>query len=303
MKRILVPTDFSPHANAALAHAMTFAESYGSEIHILNIQVPYGPIEPLAKEYPGEAAARKKLDELDTGTAKVVRALRRGFAAGPTILDYAAENGIDLIVMGSHGYRGIPRLLLGSVAEEVLRGSVCPVLVIREATLGGPRYERLLVPVDFSTETDRQLEVVVDLAERFDARIDLIHVLDPPTMPELYVPLGPIAMDMKTIATEAAAALEELAEPLRARYEVSTEILVGRAGKTIAAKAEGADLIVMPTHGHSGIDRVLLGSVTEGVLRRADCAVLALKPGLATAEVGTAVEEVAMPPIPDPALP
>ena len=300
MKRILVPTDFSPHANAALAHAAALAESYDAEIHLLNIQVPYGPITPLAEEYPGEAEARRKLAELKVGSAPTVRELRRGFAAGPTILAYAVEHDVDLVVMGSHGYRGIPRLLLGSVAEEVLRGSACPVLVIREAALREPTYERLLVPVDFSTETDAQLDVAIDIAERFGSRLELVHVIDPPTVPELYVPVGPIAMDMKTIATQAAEALDELAEPLRGRYEVSTEVLVGRAGKTIAARADTSDLIVMPTHGHSGMDRVLLGSVTEGVLRRADCAVLALKPELARVEAEAAVEE--MPPVPDPAL-
>ena len=125
-------------------------------------------------------------------------------------------------------------------------------------------------------------------------------MIDPPTVPELYVPVGPMAIDMKTISTQAADALDELAEPLRARYDVSTKVLVGRAGKTIAARAETSDLIVMPTHGHSGMDRVLLGSVTEGVLRRAACAVLALKPELARVEVEAEVE--AMPPVPDPAL-
>jgi nucleotide-binding universal stress UspA family protein len=297
MKRILIPTDFSPHAYAALSHAVLFAESFGAEVHLLNIQVPYGPTSPLVEEYPGEAEAKRVLDSLNTGSAPAVRAIRRGFAAGPVILDYASSHDIDLIVMGSHGYRGVPRLLLGSVAEEVLRASTCPVLVIREAEMSSPSYDHILVPVDFSTETDAQLEVATDLANRFGGSLDIIHVLDPPTVPELYVPVGPIATDMKTIAHTAYESLEEIAEPLRVRHEVTTEVLVGRAGKMIAKRARRADIIVMPTHGHSGVDRVLLGSVTEGVLRRVDCAVLALKRVVAPAEV-----ETDSPPIPDPAI-
>jgi nucleotide-binding universal stress UspA family protein len=122
------------------------------------------------------------------------------------------------------------------------------------------------------------MQVAVDLAERFGASLDIVHVIDPPTVPELYVPVGPIATDMKTIAANAAMELEAVAGPLREPFDVTTEVLVGRAGKTIARRARDADLVVMPTHGHSGFERVLIGSVTEGVLRRVDGAVLALKP-------------------------
>jgi len=278
MERILVPTDFSLHANAALAHAILFAEAFKAEAHLLNVQVPYGPTSPLVDEFPGEAEARETLDSLTVGSRPVVRAMRRGFAAGPAILEYAGDEQIDLIVMGSHGYRGIPRLLLGSVAEDVVRGSACPVLVVHETRLEAPAYDKLLVPVDFSGETEAQMQVAVDLAERFGAALDIVHVIDPPTVPELYVPVGPIATDMKTIAVNAAMELESVAGPLRDSFEVTTEVLVGRAGKTIAKRARDADLVVMPTHGHSGFERILIGSVTEGVLRRVKGAVLALKP-------------------------
>ena len=121
MKRILLATDFSPYAQAGLAHAVRFAEALDAELHLLNIQVPYGPTSPLLEEFPGDADARKELQDIEGGTARVIRVVARGIAAAPAILEYAEEHDIDMIVMGSHGRRGVRRLLLGSVTEEVAR--------------------------------------------------------------------------------------------------------------------------------------------------------------------------------------
>lgn len=281
MQRILVPTDFSRHADAALSHAVRFAHAFDGEVHLLTVQVPFGPTSPLIDEFPDETEARNELMRLPTGDVPDVRMVRRGITVGPTVIDYAEENEIDLIVMGSHGRRGVPRLLLGSVAEEVLRASPCPVLIVHAEAAGAPEaltYERILVPVDFSPMTGRQIEVATILARRFSARLELVHSIDPPTMPDFYMPAGTLVLDMKNVTATVHERLDALAEPLRGDIDVSTHILVGRAVREISRRARHADLLVMPTHGHSGLDRALLGSVAEGVLRRTDCPVYAFRP-------------------------
>lgn len=281
MKRILLATDFSAHARAALAHAVRFAEAHDAELHMLNVIVPYGPSSPLVEEFPGEDEARGALEGIDVGAARVVRAVARGIAAAPTIMDYADEHDIDLIVMGSHGRRGVRRLLLGSVTEEVLRAGKWPVLTVhREDATDHPEYHKILVPVDFSNRTAAQLEVAADLARRFDASLELVHVVDPPIVPELYMPIAPLVVDVKQATDEAITRIEELAAPLRETVEVRGEVLVGSSVHEIMGWAkQGIDLIVMPTHGYSGLDRMLMGSVAEGILRRSECPVLVLKMG------------------------
>ena len=183
--------------------------------------------------------------------------------------------------MGSHGRRGVRRILVGSVTEEVVREGSAPVLTVhRESEAPGAGYARILVPVDFSARTEAQLRLAAELAGRFDSCLDIVHVIDPPTMPDLYVPFEHMVVDIAGTTTKALEELSGLTAELSRDFEVSTEVLVGRAAPEIAEHAEssGADLIVIPTHGHSGLDRVLLGSVAEGVLRRAECPVLVLKP-------------------------
>ena len=212
--------------------------------------------------------------------SSVVRSVVRGIAAAPTILEYADEHDVDLIVMGSHGRRGVRRLLLGSVTEEVLRAGRWPVLTVhREDAERVQAYEEILVPVDFSSRTPPQLEMAADLARRFGAALDVVHVVDPPVVPELYMPIAPLVVDVKRATDDALARIEELVAPLREELDVRSEVLVGGSVHEIMDRADrGTDLIVLPTHGYSGLDRVLMGSVAEGILRRAKCPVLVLKP-------------------------
>ena len=287
MNRILIATDFSPHAEAALAHAIEFAQAFDAELHVLNVQVPYGPTSPLIDQFPHEEEARQSLHGIELSGVRVVRALDRGIAAAPTILTYADDHDIDLVVMGSHGRRGFRRVLLGSVTEEVLRAGRWPVLTVHHEKHdegGEPRYGKILVPVDFSSRTPGQLEVAADLAKRFGSELEIIHVVDPPVVPELYMPIGPLAVDMKQTMGKALERIEELAQSLPDDVEVKTDVLVGRSAHEIRDRAKGADLLVMPTHGYTGFDRMMLGSVTEGVLRRASCPVLVLKPAIDAAD-------------------
>jgi nucleotide-binding universal stress UspA family protein len=284
IRRILFPTDFSECAQAALPQAIRLAELHDADLVLLHVLVLHmSTAMDVVEPFPGEEEARKALEETarQPGGTRVLHQVVRAVAAAPAILDCADEEEIDLIVIGSHGRRGLRRLLLGSVAEEVLREAACPVLIVREEAKGGAEaeVERILVPIDFSRQTPMAVDYAQALATSFGASLDFLHVVEVPTYPDFYVPFS-ASLETGAVRRDAHARLEALAEPLRSAHEVRTEVKVGRTSIELTEFAEqsGSDLIVLPSHGYSGLERVLLGSVAEGVLRRAPCPVLTVKP-------------------------
>ncbi|MDH3733748.1 MAG: universal stress protein [Gemmatimonadota bacterium] len=281
MKRILFPTDLSEHADIALPHAINLAALEGGELHLLHVMTLHGPTSELMDELTGEDKAREALDGLQTGESRVIRAVTRAVSPAPAILDYADVNDVDAIVMGCHGRRGFRRLMLGSVAEEVIRAGRWPVLTVRkspDALQATSNYSRILAPVDFSTHTAKGVVAAADLARRFGARLDLLHVIDIPVLPEFYGPVMAPSLNLKQATDRASEKMKDLAESLGTDIDIHTDIRTGGAVAQILEAAEGtADLIVIPTHGYTGWDRMLMGSVAEGILRRAECPVFALR--------------------------
>jgi len=281
MKRILFPTDLSEHAGAALPHAINLAALEGGELHVLHVMTLHGPTGALMDELTGEDHAREALDTMQTGESRVIRSVVRAISPSPAILDYADMNDVDAIVMGCHGRRGFRRFMLGSVTEEVIRAGRWPVLTVRQgptALTATSNYGRILAPVDFSVNTAPGVSIAADLARRFSVRLDLVHVIDIPVLPEFYGPVMAPTLNLEEATNRAQERLADLAESLP-DVDVHTDIRIGGASTQILDAAEdGVDLIVLPTHGYSGWDRLLMGSVAEGVLRRADCPVLTVKP-------------------------
>ena len=147
LDRILVPTDFSETAQHALDYARDLAQTFGAEVHLLHV-VP----DPVAKGWAGEATGMVIPDLLRTWEADSAQRLQDIAIEGVTIervtavghdfveiLKYASGNGIDLIVMGTHGRGAVKHMLLGSVAEKVVRKAPCPVLTVRH-----PGYEFIM---------------------------------------------------------------------------------------------------------------------------------------------------------------
>jgi nucleotide-binding universal stress UspA family protein len=144
-KRILVPTDFSPPSDAALEYARSVAGRYGASLHLLHVaEDPYRAfysaevfvpeIEGLRDEILTDTTRRLK-ERLRPSDVTELRATSESIIGTPagSIVEYAAGHDIDLIVMGTHGRGGMAHLLMGSVAERVVRTAPCPVLTVREA--------------------------------------------------------------------------------------------------------------------------------------------------------------------------
>ena len=144
--RILVPTDFSPSSDAALEYAKVLAAQFGASLHVLHVVDARFAAGPVASEaYIAESAdagtrvfedARVRLSHRLTANDRIRYRAATEIVTGAgaqAIIDYATERGMDLIVMGTHGRSGLAHLLVGSVAEEVVRHAPCPVLTVRHS--------------------------------------------------------------------------------------------------------------------------------------------------------------------------
>ena len=140
LKKILVPGDLSQCSGQALAHALVLARHVNAEVHVLFAEVPYGDLyresvdrdtDHLFQAFLKQAGAKQGYAALDPERFRIEHVVVRHVFVAPAILDYAADHDIDLIVMGTHGRRGVGHLLLGSIAEDVVRLAPCPVLTLR----------------------------------------------------------------------------------------------------------------------------------------------------------------------------
>lgn len=197
--------------------------------------------------------------------------------AAQTIVDLSDE--FDMIVMASHGRSGLGRWLLGSVALKVVRGAHCPVLVVAGAALKSkqqPKLGRILIPLDGSNLSHEALSVGLRLAREHGAEVWLYRALA----------LDHLRSDRPELISAIMNHERELIEEYLKGWQedcggVGSRILTGEgspvSGIVDAVAAHNIDLVVMSSHGRSGAERWLLGSVTEGVLQRAGCPVLVVR--------------------------
>jgi len=281
-QRILVPTDFSSSANGALSLAVRLARRIGAELHVLHVRVlleaPYlaseqqRQIEKLLASCDERAHAQLHRDgDEDTQKTSVLTHVVRGVSAPEAIVETCSELGCSLIVMGTHGRRGLKHLLLGSVAEAVVRTSSVAVLTVHPRPQPRPtEIDQILVPHDFSDHSRAAVDVAADWSRALDARVTLLHVIEPVVYPEFYaVDLMPDET-MLRLRDRSRAALEQIALEAFGGHVDDCLVASGSAGETIVRIAEerGAALVVMGSRGLTGLEHLLLGSVAEAVLRR-----------------------------------
>lgn len=307
ISKILVPTDFSNCARAAFTQGLALARQHRAELHLLHVMMshdedPYSLVYQVSdqstilqqQEELCRSTMEVLIDKHDTEGLEVHRHLRRAFAAAPAILDFVAEQGVDLLVIGGHGRRGLRRFLLGSVAEEVVRLAPCPVLTVREASqpLDFSSLGRIVVPVDFSAHSRLAFELARDLATA-GSRLELVHVVELPVYPHYYDILHDQSQEFAfpQIAVKVEEALARfVAEAGGPEVECRAKVLEGPPAASLAeyVSSSGADLLVIATHGLTGLRHLLLGSVTEKLVRSVTCPVLTLKGTGPSAVGGTA---------------
>jgi len=291
---ILFPTDFSDVAEGAFAHAAHLALQYQATIHVFNVVSPeagegtnpmdFLPVEPAGGTDIDDTAVQYVEVQTATqerGTVPVLYTQTDSPSPSEAIIDYSKDQNVDLVVMGTHGRQGMDRLLNGSVSEEVVRGAPCPVFTVlaSDAEDHVPTISRVLAPVDLSDQSEMVLDHAAALADAYAAPLDLLHIVEEAVYPSAYG-LDPLTPDLPNVQERAREALETLAGELDLRTDpVNVHVLAGNAARDIVefAAEQEADLIVMATHGRTGMERFLIGSVAEKVVRRAPCPVFTLK--------------------------
>jgi nucleotide-binding universal stress UspA family protein len=301
-KNILISVDDSSCSEQAGTYGLELAKRFGARVLVTHI------VAELPKLYSDTNWAKEMLEqgkqllatwkqkaEAENFLLETSVVASQDIALG--IVSAAQENACDLIVMGTHGRKGLAHAFLGSVAERVTRLTTLPVLLVRETKVGQtkvgqtkvgqtkvpeakpaitPSFERILVAVDGSDASRKALRYADDLAQAAQAELHLLHVI-----PDLPAPLiDPIGLGGAAATLNYKGTLKHLEQEARiimevSRAEVDTQTTVFHTARaqregiaeviTSYAKAQGCSFIVMGTHGRSGFDRLLLGSVAEGV--------------------------------------
>jgi nucleotide-binding universal stress UspA family protein len=290
--RILCPLDFSEFSRHAAHHALAVANWYGSSVAFLHVAANLPTMDvpgvPLADGDRDRLTAEMRYFVGQTPPdVPVTFFVRDGSDVRAQILTEAKALMSDLIVIGSHGRSGFERLLLGSVAEKVVRKSPCPVMVVppRAQDAAGPGLlhggkPRILCAVDFSDASLGALEYAVSLAEEADADLTLLHSIEVPPELREHIPVpADFDVDRYHAAAEAACLerLRALVPPsVQAYCHVETVVQEGAAYRQILrlSAERSTDLIIMGVHGRGAVDVLVFGSNTARVIRAAPCPVL-----------------------------
>lgn len=288
ISKIICATDLSESADEAMRQAAHLATLYQASLvvfHAVPEPVASAPLFPhlgLVERSGFVALERRVLEALHRRVNEVlpstpVELLLSTGDAHAAILEHTERVGADLIVVGGEGAKGGARVLLGAVAERVVRHAHVPVWVSRKTIQTGP----VLIGTDFSEPASRAVEMGADYAQRVKTSVKLVHAL---SISRLRPTQGPSLDDaaFPTWSTQEVQALRDAAQErvnaaLKTTAVDGTVAVVdespGRALPNLAA-AEGCRMICVGTAGHTGLTRVLLGSVAEEIVRKANCPVL-----------------------------
>lgn len=294
-KRILVPLDGSDLSQQSLPYAQYIAEKAGASLDIIQVievstarlprTVDAGPHgqHSISDEHLGQS-----LETIAAGLRESIVSVRTLIIEGlpaEAILNEAARVEGTLIVMTTHGRSGLSRLWLGSVADKVVRQAVSPVLVVTPTDHGQPRDAfqfpgSIVLTLDGSELAEKAMPHAVGLSTTLMLGLTLLRVVDPlGTSSDASTHAAHVAQ----LQREAKAYLQQIAARLMKEGVSSVSHVVATGYPALAIldslSASGEQLVVMATHGRSGIGRLLLGSVTDRVIRNAQGPVLVVPVG------------------------
>jgi nucleotide-binding universal stress UspA family protein len=286
IKTILCPVDFFPASDAGVKYAARLAANYDATVHLLHV---VAPVLPTAYEFAidtgrimksieeSSIAQMKKLEASVNDTGVRVESELRVGDVYDEVKQAIEVLKPELVVMGTQGRRRVERWFMGSTTEKLLRHSPVPLLTIRangEKPVTGPTFRRILVTTDFSEGTTDALPYAFSVAQENDSRIVLLHVVND------------VAADLTgkyrdSLIQGVQRQLDDLV-PREARNwcDVVTRVATGLPYRIIlrTIEDEKIDLLVMNIHGKGMLDRALLGSNAERVVRAASCPVMLIPP-------------------------
>jgi nucleotide-binding universal stress UspA family protein len=307
VRSLLVPLDGSPFSEHALPLALGLAKRSGAALKLLHVQPPYVTLPPDADLGPPLE------EELDRNARAYLDALARRIAGvasvrfdakilvgevAPTVRRYAEEQGVNLVVMSTHGRGPVARFWLGSVADELMSDASIPILLVRPHDQVNdlradvvPRH--IVLPLDGTPLAEQILPHAAEVGKAADADFTLLRVVGPITPNVYHVEgaglaqmteqmLDQIQRMQTSLREEAQTYLEGVAARLRGQsLRVRTQVVVDEqpAHAILKVAAEvGAGMVALETHGRRGLERMFVGSVADKVIRGATTPVLVHKP-------------------------
>lgn len=296
IRRMLIPLDGSKTAEQVLPYARTFARGLKLPVELLAV-VDVGSLltsvetarffDNLVEEESGKSKEYLEKIAARFVGSRVKRSVEQGSAA-EAIIEKAATDESTLIAMATHGRSGLNRWLLGSVAEKVLRATTNPLLLVRAVKEGESEeatFESVVVPLDGSVLAEHALPIATEIARKLQIEVCLLRAYGNPYGP-FITGAGYYAVNqdelLAGVRDEARDYLEEKMAELKKQGvdQLSYLLQEGVAPDEIVSVGSHTpeSLIVMCSHGRSGVKRWALGSVTETVVRHSSCPVLVLRP-------------------------
>jgi nucleotide-binding universal stress UspA family protein len=299
---ILCPVDLSEGSRHAFDRAVGVARCYDAKISILSV-VPVAavvPAIPFGPEGPG-AFGVHPTEQRNHLLAEIPRFLALEHGIGTAVEYQVVEApsvhreiiaqterlGADLVVMGTHGRSGFERLVLGSITEKVLRTARVPVMTVPPhvadvVAAGRDPFRRIVYATDFSEGSEDALRYAASLAQHAAGQLTVIHVVQP--FPVGQDPIVGTSFDVAAYHAEmekqARAKLRTFVpESIRLGCDTDDVLVIGKPYREIlrVAAERLADVIVLGVHGRHALDRLVFGSATEHLVRRATCPVLTVR--------------------------
>lgn len=301
-KAIVLTTDFSECARIAYSHAHRLAKALQLPIRLVHVINTVAPIEtdPEVPRSEWEERITSKVESrlaeetalLATDGVRVTTRFRSGLPSEEIAAELELECAVG--VMTTHGYGGFRRFLMGSVVTKTLRRSPVPLLVVNREAVDRP-VQHILLPTDLEL-TSASLPDALRFARAYHADVELFHAVVPPEIAVLVeggAGLGFVQEGTRELYERREADVNALLSACRDAGLNASAFLTEaqRAATAIIERTQeiNGDLIIMPAHGYRGFARLVLGSVTEEVIRRTTRPVLVLKPVLEAAVEGVPV--------------
>jgi nucleotide-binding universal stress UspA family protein len=284
IKQVLVPVDFSPPSRLALSHGIAFARKFHARLTLLNVveastAVMYTfPTESarIDKEHHEQAwrmlsalVSPEDQDDLDLQILVKTGNIEEDIFS--TIRDVKA----DVVVMGTHGRGLLGRTFIGSVTQHMLRKVPVPILTV--CRVARPlTFERILFATDFSDESNQAFRASLELARITHSRLTILHAVDVLQLKRARVELA--GLDIDQLVEEARLRLNSIAAGASTENKVDAVLVEGNAAEAIVKAAEDncADLIVISVGRRGLLERALLGSTAERVIRESHLPVLSI---------------------------
>jgi nucleotide-binding universal stress UspA family protein len=295
INNVLYATDFSAASEAALPYASAICRRFGSALHVVHVVSDTSPlIMTNGLDYVGlealcqnaQTLAQEKLKQAAGRLGQIpYRTYLRHGEVWPNLRDIVANNRVDLIVVGTHGRGGLGKLMLGSVAENILRQAFCPVLTVGPRVCGRARLQefsgggRELAPVElelreilcamnFTAASREVAQVAIQLAAQFQARLTMIHVIEGDS--RLGKPPKPTNYGMRELHEDISKAALAYAPEIVTEFGCAWYCIVNQAA------AREANLIVLGAHPTEHATHLPWSTVHQ-VMARATCPVLTVR--------------------------